>query len=73
VKVGRAGIPLEQPLHPATLLPIFLLYSIKVKKLVLQMVSKGPTLLVEAPLVSRLIQLSSLPKQCRFEISLFFP
>jgi hypothetical protein len=62
MEVGRTGVPFEQPLHPAVLLPIFLLDSIEMEELVLQMISESPTILIKAPLIRRFIQHRHLPE-----------
>ena len=47
MKVCRIGVAFEKPVLATPLSPIFLLHLEKVGKLLLQMVSEGPTLVVE--------------------------
>jgi hypothetical protein len=47
-KKGRIRIPLGEPIHTTPLSPIFRLHLGQVGELALQVVAKGPTLVIQA-------------------------
>jgi hypothetical protein len=73
VEEGRVRIPLDEPIGPTTLPPVFFLYPGEVEELTLKVITQRPAVVIQTRTVRDLIKTPDLRQDVSFEVPFLLP